>query len=251
MDLLGVQNELISRLATSSAKVVVALYTGSAINMPWLEEVDAVIQCGYNGLELGNALCDILSGDVVPSGRLPYSMPLRIQDNPSFDNFPGVDEIVEYKEGSMVGYRHYVGRGIPTQFAFGAGLSYTDFAISDLRQFGVLARGKSISLTCRVTNVGKWPARHTVLLFVLPADRSEITFQAFNKTDILEPGEAVDVDLSLSGEAFSRWTGAEDGQWNVIPGAYDLEVRHDAASSASAAVRVNVTEGWAWTGLTA
>ena len=100
--------------------------------MPWLDKVAGVLVAWYPGQEAGNAIADVLFGDVNPSGKLPTSFPRRRQDNPAFINYPGEDGRVQYGEGIFIGYRYYDIKAIEPLFPFGHGLSYTQFSYSNL-----------------------------------------------------------------------------------------------------------------------
>ena len=107
MKLPGAQNELIERVAKANKNTIVVLNVGSPVEMPWIDKVPAVLQLWYNSQEQGNALADVLFGDVNPSGRLPTTFPVRLQDNPAYINYPGENGKVRYGEGIFVGYRYY------------------------------------------------------------------------------------------------------------------------------------------------
>lgn len=132
MDLPGLQNELIERVAAANARTVVVLNTGSPSTMPWLDKVAALVQAWYPGQECGNAIADVLFGDVTPSGKLPQTFPVRLEDNPAYINYPGENGKVYYGEGLFVGYRYYERKRIAPLFPFGFGLSYTTFSYSSL-----------------------------------------------------------------------------------------------------------------------
>ena len=97
----------------------------------WLGSVKSVLQVWYAGQEYGNALADVLSGIVNPSGRLPMTVPKRIEDTPAFAHYPGESGHVRYGEGIFVGYRYYDHKAIEPEFPFGHGLSYTRFNITN------------------------------------------------------------------------------------------------------------------------
>jgi beta-glucosidase len=235
------------------------VFTGCPIAMPWLDNVDAVIQCGYAGQELGYAVTDILSGVKNPSGRLVVTYPKRLEDNPSHGNFPGEGERVVYAEGTFVGYRHYVSRGVVSQFPFGFGLSYTSFSVDKLsvEGFDSFGPGRTCTLTVRVTNNGSVSGRHVVLLFVLPGDtaspvtRSAISLEAFAKTSLLEPGKSEVVQLQLAGDGFSHWVGDQQGHWEVAAGRYTLAIKDNAESENLLSIQCTIAKGWSWTGLRA
>ena len=124
--------------------------------MPWLDDVAAVMQAWYGGQEAGNAISDVLFGDVDPGGRLPTTFPKRLVDNPAYLNYPGENGRVLYGEGLFVGYRYYDARGIEPLFPFGHGLSYTRFEYANLQlSTAELSPDQPLSLSLDVTNVGE------------------------------------------------------------------------------------------------
>ncbi|HJS19818.1 MAG TPA: glycoside hydrolase family 3 C-terminal domain-containing protein, partial [Anaerolineales bacterium] len=132
MKLPGEQNELIKRVAKANKNTIVVLNVGSAVEMPWIKKVPAVVQLWYDSQEQGNALADILFGDENPSGKLPTTFPVRLEDNPAYINYPGENGKVRYGEGIFVGYRYYDKKKLAPLFPFGHGLSYTTFKYDNL-----------------------------------------------------------------------------------------------------------------------
>lgn len=124
----GVQADLIRAVARANPRTVVVVNAGSPVEMPWRSEVAAIVQSWYPGQEFGQALGEILSGVVSPSGRLPSTFPVRIEDTPAVGFYPGADGEVHYGEGINIGYRHYVRSGVAPMFPFGHGLTYTTFS---------------------------------------------------------------------------------------------------------------------------
>nr|XP_019003174.1 uncharacterized protein I203_04211 [Kwoniella mangroviensis CBS 8507]OCF66635.1 hypothetical protein I203_04211 [Kwoniella mangroviensis CBS 8507] len=249
ISLLGRQNEFIERVADSSAKVIVVVYAGSPIAMPWLDKVDAVIYAWFPGQELGHALADVISGEVNPSGRLPVTFPKRIEDNPSHGNFPGENQKIAYAEGCFVGYRHYASKNIPTLFPFGSGLSYTSFSVSDLQLAGqeAFGPGQNITVSVTVTNTGLKSGRHTVLVFVTPPEGSSrpvLSLEGFAKTQLLQPGTQEEVVISLAEDAFSHWAGGIDGSWEIEPGNYTIQILQDAGCTSGLSQTLNIPSGW-------
>ena len=133
MQLPANQNELISAVSEVNPNTVVVLHGGAPVELPWLEDVPAVLCMYLGGEQVGAAAVDLLYGAVNPSGHLAETWPVRLQDNPSYLNFPGEDGIVTYAEGIFAGYRYYDKKEMRVNFPFGHGLSYTDFACSNLR----------------------------------------------------------------------------------------------------------------------
>ena len=134
IELPGGQNELISAVAAVNPNTVVVLNVGAPVTMPWVDEVEAIVLAYYPGLENGSAVTNILTGAVNPSGKLPISLPKKLEDSPAYINasYPDARK-VHYGEGIFVGYRYYDEKGVEPLFPFGHGLSYTTFEYSDLQ----------------------------------------------------------------------------------------------------------------------
>ncbi|KAE8537620.1 hypothetical protein D1P53_006329 [Cryptococcus gattii VGV] len=252
--LLGKQNAFVQALADSSAKVIVVVFAGSPIAMPWLDAVEAVVYGWFPGQELGHSLADILIGKINPSGRLPVTFPKAIEDSPAFDNFPGVNEIIKYEEGVFVGYRHYSSRQIPTLYPFGFGLSYTNFKVTDMALRGAesFGPGKKIEISVKITNTGSIAGRHTVLLFAQPPaaeDRPILSLVDFVKSSELKPQESQTLTMTIGGEALSVWEGSEAGSWVVKEGKYSLQIRDNAEARPMQSAELRIGQGWKWHGL--
>jgi beta-glucosidase len=227
MDLPEAQVALVRAVAAANPRTVVVLNTGSPVTMDWLDEVPAVVQLWYTGQQLGDALADVLFGDVDAAGRLPTTFPRRIEDTPAFPTYPGTDGRAPYSEGLFVGYRHYDAHDVGPLFPFGHGLSYTRFAYGDLA-----VDGRDVRVT--VTNVGDRPGREVVQLYLhgpTPADaagapsataRPEQELKDFRAVD-LAPGETTEVAFSLPDRAFAHWDLARHG-WTVDAGEWEVRV---------------------------
>ena len=142
MELPGDQVKLIERVSAANPKTIVVINAGSPVSMNWLDQVAGVAQAWYLGQETGNAIADILFGDVNPSGKLPTTFPKRLQDNPAYLNYPGENGKVRYGEGLFVGYRYYDKKDIAPLFPFGFGLSYTTFEYRNLTLSAKRRRGR-------------------------------------------------------------------------------------------------------------
>jgi beta-glucosidase len=264
MSLPGAQDELIRRVAAANPRTVVAVNTGAPIAMPWADDVGAIVQLWFGGQEMSSALADVLTGDATPGGRLPTSIPFRLEDNPSFGNFPGESSEVRYGEGLLVGYRWYDTRGIAPRYPFGHGLTYTTFSIGEPTcSSRVFRPGDRLTVSVPVANTGDRNGSHVVQLYVAPLDapvvRPEQELVAFAKVH-LEPGEVRDVELSLDDRSFAYWdvgtaetialrarvpdTGRPRAQtaerapgWVVAPGCYELRF---GSSSADVAHRLRL-----------
>ncbi len=230
MDLPDNQRALLSRLAEANPNLVVVLANGSAVRLSnWEQHAKAVLECWLSGQAAGGAAADLLLGAANPSGRLAETLPLRLEDNPSYLNFPGEAGHVRYGEGVFVGYRGYDALGRPVSYPFGHGLSYTSFAYADLtttvagrHQDGDLV----VTVTCQVTNTGDRRGKEVVQLYVrdceAPVARPVRELKAFAKVD-LDPGETTVVDFSLTARDFSYWS-TKVGDWVLEGGAFELAV---------------------------
>jgi beta-glucosidase len=229
------QNELIEALLAVNPRLVYVNISGNAVAMPWADKVPAILQGWFLGSEAGNAIADVLFGDVNPSGKLPYTWYLRLDDcgAHALKAFPGtwrddykvIDE--EYKEGIYVGYRWADKQKIRPLFAFGHGLSYTTFRLdkpmADKKQ---LTGDEKISFTVTVTNTGTRAGSETVQLYVsdkkASVDRPVKELKAFQKV-FLQPGESRDVVLTIGRDALSFYD-ENKGEWTVEPGLFDALV---------------------------
>jgi beta-glucosidase len=228
MELPGDQARLIEQVAVANPNTIVVLNAGSPLNLDWLDKVAAVVQAWYLGQETGNAIADVLFGDVNPAGKLPTTFPKRLQDNPAYLNYPGENGQVLYGEGLFVGYRYYDKKDIAPLFPFGYGLSYTTFAYSNLTlDAATIGPGDEIHVSVDVQNTGACAGQEVVQLYVRDVEcslmRPEKELKAFAKV-ALDPGETVTVTLTLTQEALSfydpvrkRWV-AEAGDFQVLVG---------------------------------
>ena len=239
MDLPGRQNELIARVAAANPRTVVVLQTGSPVTMPWLDAVPAVLQTWFAGQECGNATADLLFGDATPSGKLPQTFPVRLEDNPAFINYPGDNGHVRYGEGIFVGYRYYEKKKVAPLFPFGFGLSYTSFAYGEPRlDKTALTADDTLTVTLDVTNTGGRAGQEIVQLYVRDPEssvaRPEKELKGFAKVS-LQPGETKSVTITLDRRAFAFWHDGEHA-WVVESGAFELLI-----GSSSADIRAQAT----------
>ena len=241
MDLPGEQNELIKRVAAVNPNTIVVLNAGSPLSMPWVKDVAGIVEQWYNSQECGNALADVLFGDVNPSGKLPTTFPVRYEDNPAAINYPGENGEVVYGEGLFVGYRYYDAKKVEPLFPFGHGLSYTNFEYSDIKlntdRFTV-ASGLDISF--KVRNGGKRAGQEVIQVYVHDVQsnlrRPEKELKAFCKIS-LDAGETKTVSIHLDKEAFWYYDPAKNG-WIVEPGEFEIMI---GASSRDLRLRANTT----------
>ena len=247
MDLVGEQNALIERVATANKNTVVILNTGSPVTMPWLDSVASVLEAWYTGQECGNAIADVLFGDVNPSGKLSQTFPMRVEDNPAYINYPGENGKVQYGEGLFVGYRYYERKRIAPLFPFGFGLSYTAFAYSRLRlNAQEIGPNDTLEVSVDVTNTGQIVGKEIVQLYVRDVQsslhRPDKELKAFAKVQ-LEPDERQTVKLSIGRNALAyfddlkhEWV-AEAGAFEVLVGSSSLDIQASAMFHLNESIR--------------
>ena len=227
MHLSGPQDELIAAVAAVNPRTAVVLNAGAPVAMPWADQVAAIVEAYYPGQENGNAVAAVLLGEVNPSGRLPVTFPVRLEDSPAHLNnsHPGCREVV-YGEGIFVGYRHFDARQVAPLFPFGHGLSYTTFAYSDLRVTKRVRVGEQVAVSLKVRNTGRVAGKEVVQLYVadpqssLPRPPREL--KAFKKIE-LAPGQAKTVSFTLDERALAFYDPAA-GKWVAEPGEFVVQV---------------------------
>lgn len=220
---------LIETVAAANPNTVVVLFCGCAVEMPWLDKVKAVLYMGLPGQAGGAAAANLLTGKANPSGKLTETWPLCYDDVPSRDTFG--KKTTHYKEGLYAGYRYYDKAGKAVRFPFGYGLSYTQFAYSDLK-----IEGRTV--TAAVTNTGSIAGAEVVQLYVAPPQnglyRPAKELKGFAKVS-LQPGESRTVRFELNDRSFAVWC---DGCWKVPMGSYEICV---GASVADIRLRAALT----------
>lgn len=203
-------NRLVGEVCKVNPNVIVVLHNGAPVEMPWIREVKGLLEVYLGGEAVGTAVARILFGEVNPSGHLPESFPVRLQDNPSYLFFGGENGRVCYNEGVFVGYRYYESKDQEVLFPFGYGLSYTTFEYSDLRvSREQIEEGESLSVSVKVTNTGDRPGKALVQFYVAPEKKEMIRpvreLKEFQKIS-LEPGESKEVNITLESRAFQYWS---------------------------------------------
>ncbi|WP_350351710.1 glycoside hydrolase family 3 C-terminal domain-containing protein [Microbacterium sp. A8/3-1] len=225
------QIALIREVAAAAPRTVVVLSNGGVVTLEgWHDEVDAVLEGFLRGQGGGAALADILFGVVNPSGHLAETIPLRLQDTPSYSTFPGEQGHVRYGEGVMVGYRHYETVDAAVRYPFGHGLSYTAFETREL--VTVTTGPDTASVQVTVSNVGERRGKHVVQVYVGteagPVRRPVRTLGGFAKID-LDAGQTKVVSIDLDRSAFAYWDIERDG-WVVASGVYEIQIGADAST---------------------
>jgi len=225
------QLHLLARLAAATTpagqRLVVVLSNGGPIEMPWIDDVDAVLEGYLGGQAGGEAIARLLFGEANPSGKLAETFPLRLDDTPAYRYFPGSAEAVEYREGLFVGYRYYDSAHVRVLFPFGHGLSYTSFEYDDLRlSADHMDAGDTLSVQCSIRNAGARAGSEVAQLYVharaSAVYRPDQELKGFEKVR-LEPGESVPVSFSLDRRSLAFFD-VRSGDWQVEPGLYDIRI---------------------------
>lgn len=250
MDLPGYTNDLVRAVVKANPNTIVVNQSGTPVEMPWLKEVNALLHAGYGGSEGGNAIASVLFGDASPSGKLSLSWPLKVADNPTYLNFKTVRGRVLYGEDIYVGYRFYDKLQRQVAFPFGYGLSYTTFALSDLK-VSVDESKDSLVAKVIVKNTGKVEGAETVQLYIAPkspkVDRPVKELKGFEKLN-LKAGAQQEVTFTLSLKDSTSYFDEYADQWNMEKGDYEVQV-----GSSSDDIEVysgfSIEKGKLWSGL--
>ncbi len=230
------QNKLIADLSTLGKKTVVVMHNGAPVSMPWIDNVDAVLDMQLAGDAVGDATVSLLWGDVNPSGKLAETYPSKLSDNPSFLNFPGDKGNPVYAEGVYIGYRYYEKKRMPVLFPFGHGLSYTEFEYSNLKiSKDSITDQDTVKVSVDVWNVGRYAGKEVVQLYVSPdggrTSRPLKELKGFKKVE-LAPGETKKVTFTLDKRAFAYYNVdihdffVESGDYSIMVGASSSDIRH-------------------------
>lgn len=239
-------------------KVVVLLNIGNVIETAsWRDKADAIVLAWQGGQEAGNALADVLTGKVNPSGKLATTFTMKYEDTPSAGSFPGTEipggeelimgpiswgkpSEVTYEEGIFVGYRHFLTRGVEVAFPFGFGLSYTNFTYHDLK-INTGENTAAFEVSVEVQNTGKLAGKEVVQLYVSAPGKSlekpAAELKGFSKTKLLEPGERQTLVFLLKAEDLASFD-PEQSAWIAESGTYSIKV---GASSENIKANESVT----------
>ena len=231
------QNKLIEAILEANQNTVVVINTGSPIHMPWEKKAKAIIQTWFAGQEFGNALVDILSGEVNPSGKLPTTFPVKIEDTPAYKNYPGKNLQMNYDEKLLVGHRWYEANSMKPLFCFGHGLSFTSFNYQNLE----VTTGSDFVVTCKfeIQNTGDISGLEIAQCYVgfaspLPGEPYK-TLQGFIKEEI-GANELKKVEIKLGPRNFSYWS-VETNTWQIREGSYQILI---GSSSENILLQTNI-----------
>lgn len=219
------QNELIREITKVQKNTVVVLHNGSPVEMPWADDVKGILEAYLCGQAVGQAEVNLLFGISNPCGKLAETIPYKLSDNPSYLNFPGDGQTVEYKEGVFVGYRYYDTKEMPVRYPFGYGLSYTTFEYRDLQvSSGEMKDTDTLKVSLKVKNIGNRAGKEIVQLYVADktgaASRPVKELKNFTKV-FLNPGEEKTVEMELDKRSFA-WYCTAIHDWYAATGEYEI-----------------------------
>jgi beta-glucosidase len=231
------QDKVIEALAEANPNLAVVIISGNAVAMPWVDKVNAIVEGWYSGSQMGHAIADVLFGKVNPSGKLPFTFPVKLEDNGAhaLNAYDPQDLTVEYKEDIYVGYRWADKQQIKPLFAFGHGLSYTEFTYGDAKvSKSSVKAGADVSVSVDVTNTGKVAGKEVVQLYIgdeqSSLERPVKELKGFSKI-ALEPGETKTVTFSIDPEKLMyfddekhEWV-LEDGKFTAYVGSASDDIR--------------------------
>ena len=227
------QNALIEKVCAVQSNTVVVLENGGVVELPWADKPKVILEAYLGGEAVNEAIWDVLTGNVAPSGHLAETFPLRYEDNPSYLDWPGEGDNTAYSEGLFVGYRWYTTRNVPVRYPFGHGLTYTDFSYSDLclsaERFQV---DDTLTVSVTVKNIGDRVGKALVQLYVgaplgtLPVRVPVQELRDFQKIELV-PGESQKVEFILNKRSFAHWDETVH-TWRVFGGTYTVSIGANA-----------------------
>jgi beta-glucosidase len=229
----GHQDDLVRGVAAANPNTVVVVNAGSPVEMPWRNDVAAVLLTWFGGQEYGNALADVLTGAQEPGGRLPTTWPAAMADVPVLDVTP-VDGKVAYDEGVHVGYRAWLRAGTEPAYPFGHGLGYTTWSIEGVSATPTVREGDAVIVTATVANTGDRAGKHVVQVYASRAesavDRPVRWLVGFAPVR-LAAGASTEVSIEVPARAFAHW----DGSWQYESGTFTLHVGASVTDDAGTA----------------
>ena len=229
------QDAVIEALAKVNPRLAVVIVSGNAVAMPWVDNVNAIVEAWYCGSQSGTALADIIFGDVNPSGKLPVTFPVRLEDNGAhaLGAYDPASTEAHYSEGIFVGYRWAQKKDIKPLFAFGHGLSYTTFSYSEAEiSRTTMSENGNVTVSVNVTNTGEREGKEIVQLYIgddeCSVERPVMELKAFRKVSI-KPGETVKVSFPVNADMLKfygndGWT-LEKGSFTAYVGAASDDIR--------------------------
>ena len=232
-------NRLVEAVSRVNENVIVVLQGGSPVEMPWADDVKAILNAYLGGQSVAPAIVDVLTGKANPCGKLAETYPICLKDTPTSFRYPDSKEDVQYRESIFIGYRYYDKVDRNVRFPFGFGLSYTSFEYSDIRlRKKNLTKGEGTKVTFTIKNTGDVAGAEIAQVYVGKPEsrvfRAPKELKGFVKV-YLEPGEEKKVSVELDDRAFAFWNTATDGwcvesgEYNILVGASSRDIRLEAA----------------------
>lgn len=245
-------NRLVEEILKVNKNVVVVLSGGSAVELPWADNVPAILNAYLTGQTAGSAVCDILLGDVNPSGKLSETYPLALEDNSSANYFPGTQVSVQYRESVYVGYRYYDTVNKAVRFPFGHGLSYTTFQYSDLAlSADSIKDTDTLTVSFTITNTGDRDGAEVAQVYVSDCEstifRPAKELRGFKKV-FLKAGESKRVEIELGKRAFAYYNvnihdwHVESGDFRILVGASSRDIRLDQSVQVTSTVAAEIPD---------
>ncbi|CDA18866.1 thermostable beta-glucosidase [Ruminococcus sp. CAG:488] len=233
-------NRLVEAVSRVNDNVIVVLEGGSPVEMPWADDVKAILNAYLGGQSVAPAIVDVLTGKANPCGKLAETYPICLKDTPTSFRYPDSKEDVQYRESIFIGYRYYDKVERNVRFPFGFGLSYTSFEYSDIKlKKKNLAKGEGAKVTFTIKNTGDVAGSEIAQVYVAKPEskifRAPKELKGFVKIH-LEPGEEKKVTVELDDRAFAFWNTAtedwcvESGEYKILVGASSRDIRLEAAA---------------------
>jgi beta-glucosidase len=226
----GRQDELVRRVAAANPRTVVVVNAGGPVELPWRDEVPAILLCWFGGQELGNALADVLLGRVEPGGRLPTTWGARERDVPVLRARPVAGRL-DYREGIHVGYRAWARAGAVPAFPFGHGLGYTTWSYEQVDAPATVVAGDDLVATVRLRNSGRRAGREVVQAYLSrrtsTVERPAVWLAGFAAVGA-RPGQTVTVEVRVPARALQHWS-VDAHRWETEPGGFELTAGRSVA----------------------
>ncbi|KAG7829288.1 hypothetical protein KL920_003081 [Ogataea angusta] len=251
MDLPKSQGILIDEILKVNKNIILVNLSGTPVTLPRVDEIPAVVHGWFNGMESGNAMADVLYGDVNASGKLSLSWPKRCEDNPSFLTFKSDKGTVVYGEDVFVGYRYYEKTLREPLFAFGYGLSYTTFQFRDL---DVKITSDDLVCTLKIENVGKFGGAEVAQLYVIPPSTTTAVsrplkeFKGCQKVH-LEPGQTITATISVPIKYACSYFDVERQKWSIESGEYGVFIGNSSDATDALIGKFVINKPLLWNGL--
>lgn len=252
IDMPAAHNALVSEVVKANPNTVVVLAGGSVVNMPWIEDVKALLNMGLSGQAGGSAAANILMGKVNPSGKTAETYPLSFDENPVYGNYPGSPVISEHKESIYIGYRYYDTAKKDVLFPFGFGLSYTTFEYSDIKlSESEIKDNETVTVSFKIKNTGDMDGAEIAQVYVADKEstifRPEKELRAFTKV-FIKAGEEKEVSVTLGKRAFAYYNTnigdwhVETGEFAVLVGSSSRDIRLEAAVNVISTVEAEIPD---------